>query len=464
MSRQMLKSPWALPAARSDDTAERPGRAPRAALKPPRGAKAHRFVFAVPPSRCRDLQVFVDLQSAKRRVATTADAAHEAAVRAAPDRPPQPRLAVSEGSIACVLRARNARVRAEFTRTLIRTGTARKTLYRLTLELLSGSPGDLSSLAARLAERFDLWQDPRPVRAIAQAVARGADSLPPVLATSVVLDRHMNAAAALGRMVGNCLEQILPNLAEVAAGTATAEHVHQARVGVRRLRAMLREFGAWSPGVDPAWEPTLAALFRRLGAQRDRDVLMETLLPAIRAAGGPPIRLAVADPGTGSAMHAARDRAAVAVLIALTAFSWTHADEASEVAMHEVDDLRDMAGAALKRLHARIRRDASRFAELNDEDRHDLRKRLKRLRYCVELAAGVCPEAAVKHFLAALRPVQSAIGEYTDLLLAESALAASAEQDPGAGFALGWLAARRPILLASTARALKRFAAVKWPC
>ena len=68
-----------------------------------------------------------------------------------------------------------------------------------------------------------------------------------------------------------------------------AEHVHQLRVGIRRLRTALREMADLAPAIDPAWEPALVDTFRALGRQRDRDHLLQTVQPQIEAVGGPPI-------------------------------------------------------------------------------------------------------------------------------------------------------------------------------
>lgn len=462
-SRHALQSAWVLPLVRTGDRVEDPVRTPQALAKSLPAGGPRRLVFAAPTSECRNLQEFIQTRSAKRRLTTTTDASavERAPAAAVPGQPLPPRLVLKDTSIARVLRTADARVRAKFTRTTIHSGTDSRTLCRLSLELLAGSPAGFAALAGRLAHRFGLWLDPRPVCSIAQAVQRGADGLPPVFAAPVALGRRTRPSVALGCMAGNCLEQILPNLAEIASGSSVAEHVHQARVGVRRLRAMLRVFGDWAPDVDPAWEIALAALFRRLGEQRDRDVLMKAMLPAIQAAGGPPIRLQAARRQHVSVADVAGGQTTVAALIPLQVFAWTHASGLSEAAADEAGDLRALAEAPLKRLHARIRRDATRFMKVSDAERHKVRKRIKRLRYCVELAADLFPKAAINRFLRALLPVQTAIGGYVDLLVAESALAASAQVEPGAAFALGWIAARRPILLERAAKALKRFAAVK---
>ena len=59
-------------------------------------------------------------------------------------------------------------------------------------------------------------------------------------------------------------------MAAIADGVAEAEHIHQARVSLRRLRSALKHFSAWSDELNPVWEEQIAELFRQLGDARRR--------------------------------------------------------------------------------------------------------------------------------------------------------------------------------------------------
>jgi CHAD domain-containing protein len=111
----------------------------------------------------------------------------------------------------------------------------------------------------------------------------------------------------------------------------------------------------------------------------------------------------------------------------------------------------------LERLQRRLMADALRFGQLDDVQRHSVRKRLKQLRYALEFVGALCRRKAVQRCLARLRPAQEALGEYNDLLVAEHYFRCRTDQDGAAWFAVGWLAAQRPARLARAARALARF-------
>ena len=124
------------------------------------------------------------------------------------------------------------------------------------------------------------------------------------------------------------------------------------------------------------------------------------------------------------------------------------ADQPSEPTLVE------RARPLIEHLHRQLKKDAAEFMTCDDSRRHRTRKRLKRLRYAVELLSSVCRGKAVKRYLARLRPAQDALGLFNDLAVAEALFKRQLEHDPRAWFALGWLAAQRQKLLADAAQAL----------
>jgi CHAD domain-containing protein len=320
--------------------------------------------------------------------------------------------------------------------------------------MLRGSDASmLVDLAQHLAQRFGLWLQADRATWRAGLLLNSGHA---VGARALRLDTAISPSAALASMVENCLWQIVPNVAALAAGRGQAEHLHQARVGIRRLRAALRAFGAWAEDVDAAWEPALTELFRRFGAQRDRDVIQGTVFPAIVAAGGPVIQSKTPDPVETTPQQAARDPRVTSLLLSLQNFIWNQRGNQHASADVDAAATRERASGALRKMHAQLRRDAKRFAHGDVERQHRTRKRLKRLRYCAEFAASLFPRRQTRRFLDALRPAQEAIGRYTDLLVAEDQLLQETVDDAGRWFALGWVAARRAPAIAKAEKSLRR--------
>ncbi len=262
--------------------------------------------------------------------------------------------------------------------------------------------------------------------------------------------RAMDGQTLLRRMVGDCLAQIRPNAGALAQGSDDPEHVHQLRVGLRRLRSAawaMRPFGAELPG---DWEAAVQPVFDALGDSRDRHVLSTTLAPELAAAGAP--RADLRPPAAGAAKALARlvrGRPFQEVLAALRAFAETPGTSPGadgEGLAHVI--------AQLRKLSRQVSRDARDFDALAFEGQHQVRKRLKRLRYLAEFAAPAFERGDVRVWMKAVAPAQEALGIHVDRVLASRRFEALAATDARAWFAAGWLRAKAQRSARAARRAL----------
>ena len=249
--------------------------------------------------------------------------------------------------------------------------------------------------------------------------------------------RTMDGAALLRRMVGDGLAQVVPNADALARGSVDPEHVHQLRVGLRRLRSAARGMRPFADALPRGWEATLAPVFDALGAARDQHVLATTLTPALRRAGAPLAELG------GASKEEARD---VRARVRGAAFKRLIA-QLRDVASAAGGDGEPGAGLAhlvkqLRKLSLDVTRGAKDFDELSFDERHDVRKRLKRLRYLAGFAAPAFDRSDVEAWMAAASATQDALGEHVDRVLAARRFEALAAHDARAWFAVGWLRAK----------------------
>ncbi|MBV8605255.1 MAG: CHAD domain-containing protein [Pelomonas sp.] len=331
----------------------------------------------------------------------------------------------------------------------LRAGDAREAIREIEFELLDGPLDALLVLAAQWTLRHGLWLDLRSKAERGQRLARNVGRVAATKAAPPQLAKTASAEATLRAMVGACLAQILPNATELTAGLGTAAHLHQLRVGLRRLRSALRLLGDRCPEAPARWEQPLRTLFAATGARRNLDVLEGELLPALRAAGAPELVVngsAAADAGADAAVVLRRPGVGLLWLELLAFAQGAPAGGAADGGGAA------LAEARLAKLERRLRKEAARFASFGDAECHALRKRLKRLRYGLELAAPLLPKKR-RHVLPALRPLLDLLGQYNDACQAQAYIAAHAA-DPGRAFALGWLAARREALRGAAERAL----------
>lgn len=347
-----------------------------------------------------------------------------------------------------LLRGRGCVAELAFDQGALVAGDARWPLCELEIELKGGDPAALVALAGRWVQRFGLTLDVRTKAERGDRLARGQRLGAPVKAQPLALAADIDAGLALRRIVGNCLQQVLGNASDLAheAGTEP-EHLHQLRVGLRRLRSALRDLGPSVPEVPAHWDEALAMLFGRLGSARDRDALAATLLPALRQAGAQGLELPVIEPEP-AAQQALLEPATTLLWLQLVAFA-----AGTQTAGQPFGAA---ARQPLQRLLKQVRRDAAAFDALDDEARHRLRKRVKRLRYLSEFAAGAFRPRRVQAFLKRLAPAQEALGAFNDVCVARALFKDAADDDPMAMFALGWLAHERDDVIARCTRALRR--------
>jgi triphosphatase len=306
----------------------------------------------------------------------------------------------------------------------------------LEIELKQGRPEDAVQLARQGCALHGLWLSTLTKSAKGQRLAGSATRASH--AARIAAGRHASGPELARAVIGACLQQVMEFASEVAGGSEDAEHIHQLRVGIRRLRTALRELAGVTDGIDPGWEAPLVEAFRVLGRHRDRSHLALEVEPLLEAAGGPVVQAAqpdAAEPGPGEAVRAPAFQDS---LFALLAFAQ---GEPAAAPVH--GETRNRLRRVLARLQRQVLRDGARFAGLDETRQHRVRKRAKRLRYLAEFAAPLFGSRRTQSFADALKPVQDALGRYNDELMALRAYRALTTGQPLAWFAVGWLSARR---------------------
>jgi triphosphatase len=350
-----------------------------------------------------------------------------------------------------LLRARGCTVELAFDQGALQAGDQRWPLCELEFELKAGDALAMTEVAARWVGRFGLTLDTRSKSERGDRLTRGVRLGAAVKAQPVVLAASVDSPAAVRSIIGSCLAQVLGNASDIAHGDSSPEHLHQLRVGLRRLRTALRELADLLPSAKPHWNEALTQVFSRLGAARDIDALAQFLLPALRKAGASDLKL----PADGSAVPpeaVLREPATQVLWLELLACAAGSAGPPSADAEPFAPRLQER----LARLHRQVRRDAKVFASIDDTARHRLRKRIKRLRYLCDFGASLHDRKAVKAFVAPLAVAQEALGAFNDVCVARTLFDRIAADDSQAMFALGWLAHERDGAIERCVAALKK--------
>ena len=280
------------------------------------------------------------------------------------------------------------------------------------------------------------------------------------VATSAVwpkFSRHTGGPAMVCAVVAACLAQILPNMSQLAGGSGQPDHIHQLRVGIRRLRTALHELAGLTDAIDPAWESALVQTFRALGTHRDHSHLALVLQPQLLAAGGPDIQFGAGSDNAPDPGDTVRHPEFQDALLGLVGFVHGNMSKTAEKA----DGLKKVIARRLEKLHKRALHDGRKVLALEEAEQHSVRKRLKRLRYLMEFAAPLFGSGKVNRMAAALKPVQDALGLYNDELMALYAWRDLAANQPKAWYGIGWLTARKQPNAKRCLKKIKTFALIK---
>lgn len=203
-------------------------------------------------------------------------------------------------------------------------------------------------------------------------------------------------------------------------GQATVEDVHQGRVTARRLRSMLKTFGALlEPRRARLYRMDLRRLAHALTLAREADVRRKLLGDVGRSGGLATDELerldALLDDLRVDARESLRRHLREPGWAALMKALERHVARSGAVVVRDASlaDVLELAVAAWKRPVRLLERRPTSVTEL-----HDLRLALKHCRYAMEPLADVAPEPGVR-LAKALRAAQDSIGEHRDTLLAD---------------------------------------------
>ncbi|HEV8644043.1 MAG TPA: CHAD domain-containing protein [Burkholderiales bacterium] len=342
-------------------------------------------------------------------------------------------------------------VEVSLDRGVIAAGDRREPICEIELELKSGTSRCLFDLALEIAAALPVRLDNRSKAERGYALA--ANSKPaPAKAAPTALTAHMTVEEAFFALVSQCLAHMQANEDGLLQGR-DPEYLHQARVGLRRLRSVFRMFGAAVPREPFAAQlEQLRALGKTLGAARDWDVFVaEMLMHSAREVTDHP---GIAD--LRKRAQAARRRADQSARTAVAAPDYTgmllhlaatlNAGSGRGEGAPALGTLPQFAAAAMARQHSRVVKRGRGIEKMAFQDLHRLRIAVKRLRYFAEFFLPLAPKKA-RNYVRALCELQDLLGRLNDnavawrLLDTLGALESSPAYQQAVGYVRGWSAA-----------------------
>jgi len=319
------------------------------------------------------------------------------------------------------------------------------------LELIKGDPGVLLGICEELFAGHAVHLSPmskaeRGYRLLLK-IPEARPEITPAKAKQADVKSGQSCGAAFAQIFRSAAAQIIDNRT-VVLETDQAEGAHQLRVGLTRLRAAHR---ALKPLLDtPAFhqlEDDARAIARAVGELRDADVLIEGIYA--------PIAGAVPDQQGFDALHralrvhrAAKQDSARQCLrgeqwsrLLLSLALWpAMLKSAPSLQGQSIDDY---AKQALKKRWKKIAKCGRAIGRLETEEKHKMRRSLKKLRYMTEFFSPIFPSKDVKPFVKQLKALQDVFGYVNDVRMAEQLRTIAVEHGEGpdcaaaAGIVLG---------------------------
>jgi triphosphatase len=296
-------------------------------------------------------------------------------------------------------------IEAAFDRGWILADERSEAVCEFELELKRGDARDLFVLARRLCEDLPLDFDLRTKSQRGFALKDEASKRAPraLAADATFTEGFVGRAQA-------CLEPLAANVPLLRA-TGEPEALHQTRIALRRLRALLRVFGRHV--CDDAYDDItgeLKWLSQTLGAARDLDVA-DTRLQL------------------GDALQSRRASAYAQVLDAFASARYRRLliDLArwlshGEWRVRNIGAFADVVAREMRKWDKSINKAARKLADLSAKKRHKLRIRAKSLAYVSDMT-GLATTRDHAAYLRSLRAFQSALGDLNDARIAAAVLA-----------------------------------------
>jgi triphosphatase len=338
----------------------------------------------------------------------------------------------------------------------IHAGERSTELREVEIELIEGSPGGLFDIAHLLFPTGGLRFSGLSKAARGYLLAEHGWIDPPLAprnATEVALASAQIAEQAARDILRECLDQIATNVV-VVRKLDDPEGPHQLRIGLRRLRSAFSVCASVLKSSEMArLNAEARCLGQEVGRLRDLDVVANDIVRREAEAhtdepGLPALADALSRQAEGLRDHVRKllpEARVQAFLIDLARFVETRGwlvpqdfGQTERLAASVVE----LAGKALNKRLKKVRKCAHALETLTVEQRHELRKELKTLRYAVEFFSPLYPAKRVDPFLKRLKKLQAVFGDLNDAATVRAMLTGA--EAPGAGDAaaqraIGWV-------------------------
>lgn len=259
-----------------------------------------------------------------------------------------------------------------------------------------------------------------------------------------LLTPDLTVGAGLHVMILSGLRSL--KVASQRGGSDRPDSIHRFRIGLRRLRSVLSAFGSVLPDQERrALNQRLGSVGRNYSRAREWDVfLASTLRPLIDALPDEPALIEIDAMAREARRRAVPEAGGLRrqideIVGTIEEAGWLERSSGA----FELDwqkDLTTFASDLLAKRHRRLRKRLKKV-DINDQnDFHQLRIEVKKIRYPAEIFGKLFEPEAADEYLDRLIAVQDALGHLNDALVARDRAGELALSSRAQGLVSGWLA------------------------
>jgi inorganic triphosphatase YgiF len=324
-------------------------------------------------------------------------------------------------------------------------GVKSQLVHELEIELKAGHPEDLLRHARAVVKRFKAYIDTHSKSERGYLLARNIEVSPAKRATVVHLKKSIEQAQVIDRVFDDCLSQILQNQSVINSDYQHYdEYLHQLRVGFRRLKTLLKYLAPYRIALSEAGDRALQDVFRKLGGYRDDSYISQSLNPTISSLNGPPVELESKEslPHPNVIVRGNLFQLLLLEIMSLR-FSTIPATEEGQKFSQFLPYSKKLVFKRINKEFYFCANQALELSSLEDDGIHELRKKLKFLRYSLEFFKDLCEQSRFKPFFKLLTVALEHLGQFNDICVAISRIESRTQSNPQFLFALGWLKAER---------------------
>ena len=303
------------------------------------------------------------------------------------------------------------------------------------LELVSGSNMALIEAGTRLVRDYGVWIDVRTKSMRGDSLAKAKLIMAPAKAQSVKISDDLSLEEFFEIVRKECVRHVLVNASQLASEEGyLPEHIHQLRVALRRLRTALKLFSRTQNFEVQTWSDQAKFLAAQLGKNRDIDAMSESIWPELRKINAPLVEFTALE-GMQSPALIVREGKIQSWFLELIGRDLQSPEQNTQSHWSAILPI-------IIKWQKKCAKRAKNFASLTVEERHELRKKMKRLRYSLEFIERECKSSKFRQFSKVLARAQNELGTYNDLQVALENYRSIVRHDPAAWFAVGWLIAQ----------------------